>query len=144
LHWQQQAKSATKDTVLPEFEKPPLGEDESNFAIYSPGPIGVFAVFEDSDKTGWFYLYDARQRNIVKCAHIYNHANVAVKEDEVDIGWAVDGSVCGLAIWGEFRAFLGVSKELELRKPLQDAEERGIPASDWPAGFDRYLEKKMD
>jgi len=25
-----------------------------------------------------------------------------------------------------------------------NAEEDGIPASDWPAGFDRYLEKEID
>jgi hypothetical protein len=25
-----------------------------------------------------------------------------------------------------------------------NAEEDGIPASEWPAGFDRYLEPKID
>ncbi len=84
------------------------------------------------------------RRTILKCAHIYNRANVAVDEDVVDIGWAADGSACGLAVWGEFRAFLGVSKDLEIRKPVVNAEEDGIPAGDWPAGFDRYLEEKID
>lgn len=144
LHWQQEAKNAGKDVVLPESGTVLTGESDSNFMLYAPGPEGVFAVFEDSDETGWFYLYSAKQRTILRCTHIYNRANVVVDEDVVDIGWAVDGSVCGLAVWGEFRAFLGVAKDLELRKPVMDAEERGIPASDWPAGFDRFIEKKID
>jgi hypothetical protein len=101
-------------------------------------------VFEDSGQAGWFYLYSAQQKKILKCADIYNRANVVVDEDVVDIGWAEDGSVCGLAVWGEFRAFLGVSNDLEMRKPVLNAEENGISATEWPAGFDRYLEPKID
>jgi hypothetical protein len=144
LHWQQDAKNAGNRPVPPDNRAGATGEDDSNFMLYSPGPVGVFAVFEDSDQAGWFYLYSAQEKRIQKRAEIYNRSNVVVDEDVVDIGWAVDGSVCGLAVWGEFRAFLGVSNDLELRKPVMDAEERGIPACDWPAGFDRYLEKKID
>ncbi len=144
LHWQQEAKSAGKNFVPSEKGALLTGENDSNFMLYAPGPKGFFAVFEDSDETGWFYLYGTEQRAILKCTHIYNRANVAVDEDVVDIGWAVDGSACGLAVWGEFRAFLGVSNDLQLGKPVRDAEERGIPANEWPAGFDRYLEKKID
>lgn len=144
LYWQKEARSAGKEMVLPENGGMPAGEDSSSFMLYSPGLAGVFAIFEDSDQAGWFYLYDAKQSEILKCAHIYNRANVTVDEDVVDIGWAVDGSACGLAVWGEFRAFLGVSNDLEMRKPVVNAGEDGIPASDWPAGFDRYLETKID
>jgi hypothetical protein len=144
LHWQRETQKPRPDVVVPDFDRGKPGENASSFMLYAPGPEGVFAVFEDSAETGWFYLYGAKQNAILKCAHIYNRANVLVDEDVVDIGWAVDGSACGLAVWGEFRAFLGVSNDLELRKPVMDAEERGIPASAWPAGFDRYLEKKID
>ena len=144
LHWQQEAKRGEQGVVLPENDKPTAGENNSNFMLYAPGPDGIFAVFEDSAETGWFYLYGTKQRAIMKCTHIYNRANVAVDEDVVDIGWAADDSACGLAVWGEFRAFLGVSENLEMRKPVMNAEEDGIPASDWPAGFDRYLEKEID
>ncbi len=144
LYWQQKENSAGKDMILPEIGSVGEGDDGSSFMLYAPGPEGIFAVFEDSGQTGWFYIYGAKQRAILKSAHIYDRAKVTVDEDVVDIGWAVDGSACGLAIWGEFRAFLGVEKDLALRKPVMDAEERGIPSSDWPAGFDRYLEKKID
>ena len=144
LHWQREAKKLEPGAVIPDFDKAGDREGASSFMLYSPGPEGVFAVFEDSVETGWFYLYGAKQRAILKGVHIYNRANVVVDEDVVDIGWAVDGSACGLAVWGEFRAFLGVSNDLQLRKPVMDAEERGIPASDWPAGFDRYLETQIN
>ncbi|MHB8502309.1 MAG: hypothetical protein ACYDCG_16405 [Candidatus Acidiferrales bacterium] len=144
LHWQQAGKNAGKGEPLPENDTVPAGEDASNFMLYSPGPEGIFAVFEDSDQGGWFYLYSAPQKKILKCADIYNRSNVAVDEDVVDIGWAADGSACGLAVWGEFRAFLGISTDLEIRKPVMNAAEDGIDAKDWPAGFERYLEKKID
>lgn len=147
LYWQQEAaKNAGNDAPSAESggATPGAGDDAGNFMLYSPGPEGVFAVFEDSGRSGWFYLYGEAPKKILKCAHIYNRSKVAVDEDLVDIGWAADGSACGLAVWGEFRAFLGVSKDLEMRKPVMHSEERGIPASDWPAGFERYLEKKMD
>ncbi|MGB2589364.1 MAG: hypothetical protein WAJ96_01850 [Candidatus Acidiferrum sp.] len=119
-------------------------EESGSFVLYSPGSKGIFAVFEDSEHLGCFYLYDAMQKKILKSADIYDRTHVGVDEDVVDIGWAEDGSACGLAVWGEFRAFLGVSNDLQLRKPVMDTEERGIPAQDWPAGFERYLEKKID
>jgi hypothetical protein len=144
LHWQQETGNAGKGVVLTENSAALGGEDASNFMLYAPGPEGFFAVFEDSGQAGWFYLYSARQKKILKCADIYNRANVVVDEDVVDIGWAVDGSACGLAVWGEFRAFLGVSSDLGMRKPVINAEEDGIPATEWPAGFDRYLEPKID
>jgi hypothetical protein len=144
LHWQQETKNVGSGVAPPEIGATSAPQDASNFMLYSPGPEGFFAVFEDSDRTGWFYLYSAQQKKILRCADIYNRANVVVDEDVVDIGWAVDGSACGLAVWGEFRAFLGVSNDLEMRKPVMNAEEDGIPATEWPAGFDRYLEPKID
>jgi hypothetical protein len=144
LHRQEAAKHAAVAAAAPEAEKARLLDEDSKFILYSDGPDGMFAVFEDSEQTGWFYLYDAKQQKILKAAHIYDRANVAVEEDIVDIGWAADDSACGLALWGEFRAFFGLSNELALLKPVTDSEERGIPSSEWPAGFDHYLEKKMD
>ncbi len=144
LHWQQKTIKAGKGAARPETDPAPDAEDAGNFMLYAPGPEGIFAVFEDSGQAGWFYLFGAKQRTILKSAHIYDRARVAVDEDVVDIGWAEDGSACGLAVWGEFRAFLGVSNDLELQKSVMDGEERGIPGSDWPAGFERYLEKKID
>ena len=144
LYWKQQAKNLGSDVVLPNFDKVELGADDSSFILSSPGPAGISAVFEDDANTGWFYLYDASQKKILRCTHIYNRANATVQEDEVDIGWAADESVCGLAVWGQFRAFLGISNALEKRKPIVNADDPGISAQDWPPGFEHYVEKKLD
>jgi hypothetical protein len=144
LHWKQQAKNFDDDVVLPVCDKAETGENESNFILCSPGPPGVLAVFEDAAETGWLYLYDVAQRRILRCTHVYNRANVAVQADEVDIGWAADEAVCGLAVWGQFRAFLGIRNTLEIRKPIATPDEPGIFAPDWPSGFEHYLEKKLD
>jgi hypothetical protein len=144
LHWQQEARNAAKDAPLQGLGKSSIVDEDSNFILYSDGPEGIFAVLEDFDQTGWFYLYDAKERKILKAAHIYNRANAAVEEDIVDIAWAADDSACGLALWGEFRAFFGLSNDLQLRKQVLDSEERGIPPAEWPAGFEHYIEKKFD
>ena len=119
-------------------------ERDGSFMLYSPGPGSTFAVFEDDTETGWFYLYEATQQKILKAVHIYERSLVTIDEDIVDMGWAVNGSVCGLAIWGEFRAFLGVTNGVQLLKVLKDSEERGIPVSEWPTGFEHYQEKTLD
>jgi hypothetical protein len=122
LYWPQEPKSGRKEAVAAENDGISGGESGNSFMLYAPGPQQIFAVFEDSGESGWFYLYSVQQKKILKCAHIYDRANVAVDEDVVDIGWAADGSACGLAVWGEFRTFLGVSKDLEIRKPIVNGE----------------------
>jgi hypothetical protein len=143
-YWKEDAKSLGSGVVPPDFEKVGIGADHNNFILYSPGPGGVFAVFEDGAEAGWFYLYGQTQRRILRSVHVYARSNVSVGEDEVDIGWAADDSVCGIAIFGQFRAFLGISSDLEIRKPIMSADEDGISAQDWPPGFEHYLENRPD
>jgi hypothetical protein len=69
FYWQREAKKLEPGVVIPDFDKVADGEGASSFMLYAPGPEGVFAVFEDSVDTGWFYLYGAKQRAILKCAH---------------------------------------------------------------------------
>jgi len=144
LYWKQEAKSLANGAVLPDFDKVELGPGDSSFILCSPGSNGILAVFEDDGETGWFYLYDAGQKKILQTTHIYNRRNIAVAEDEVDIGWSADDSACGLAVFGRFRGFLGVTRDLALRKPVMSADEDGILEQDWPAGFEHYFEKKLD
>ena len=142
LFWMQEARNERSDVVLPKFEE--VEPRDSSFILSSPGSNGILAVFEDDGETGWFYLYEARQKKILQATHIYNHSNVAVLADEVDIGWAANDSACGLAVFGQFRAFLAVSGNLALRKPVLSDDEDGIPEQEWPRGFEHYLEKRID
>lgn len=125
---------------------PASEKNDGKSVLYSAGPGHLFAVFENSVQDGWLYLFDAKRRSVIKGVAIYESQSVAseIDEDVVDIGWAADDSVCALALWGEFRAFLGVANDLQVCKRLASAEDDGIPFAEWPAGFDHYLEKKID
>jgi hypothetical protein len=142
LYWQPGVKPVTKGAIPPDGTS--LVQEGSDFMLYSAGPGGIFAVFEDFSQSGWFYLYDGQQQKVLKSAYVYNRSNVAVEEDVIDIGWATDDSCCGLAVWGEFRAFLGISNDVHFEHPVANADEHGIPSAKWPAGFELYLEKKPD
>jgi hypothetical protein len=144
LYWQPEFAKVADDAPRPNPNGTSLARDGSDFMLYSAGPRGLFAVFEDFDQKGWFYLYDAEKQCVVKSAYIYSRENVAVEEDVIDIGWAADDSCCGLAVWGEFRAFLGITNDVHLERPVTGEEEQGIPAGKWPPGFELYLEKKPD
>jgi hypothetical protein len=145
LHRLQEANKSASAGIVPRLdEAPPKDADDSHFMLHAPGPEGIFAVFEDSMDGGWFYLYGVKEGKILKGIQIYDAANVDLTEDVVDFGWAIDGSACGLAIWGRFRAFLGAAQDLVLRKPLRNADEDGIPSGEWPAGFDHFLDVKID
>jgi hypothetical protein len=47
----------------------------------------VFGVFEDATDTGWFYLYDSGERQILSLTHIYNSQDVAVSAEDLDVIW---------------------------------------------------------
>jgi len=143
-YWEPGVRTAGNGGTTPNAEGTSLVRDGSDFMLYSAGPRGVFAVFEDFAQSGWFYLYDAPQQKVLKSAYVYNRANVPAEEDIIDIGWATDDSACGVALWGEFRAFLGINNDTHIEKPLTNAEETGIPPAKWPAGFELYLEKKVE
>jgi len=140
LYWQD-ANSASAEPAA-NGEGTSFVRDGSDFMLYSHGPQAIFAVFEDFGHKGWFYLYDAGQQKVLKSAYVYNRATVAVEEDVIDIGWAADDSACGVAVWGEFRAFLGITNDVHIERPVLRPEDEGIPAAKWPAGFELYLEKK--
>ena len=75
-YWQQEAKNAGNDAALPDKVRASDGEDTGNFMLYSPGPEGTFAVFEDTDQAGalpvFTFFYGVKQRQILKHAHIYS------------------------------------------------------------------------
>src|SRR5262249_28333391 len=122
--------------------KPAAGE--GGFLLYSPGPGAIFAVFEQNAEDGRFYVYDAEKKLVLRSAHVYDRINVEVREDEIDVGWAADDSVCGLAVFGQFRAFLGVKSALEVRKPLDDEDSPGFREAEWPRGFEHYRESSPE
>gem|GEM_PF-1330067 len=143
-YWHPRGQPSRNGEAAPDSESTSLVQDGSDFMLYSAAPDDIFAVFEDFGGSGWFYLYDSREQKIFKSAYIYSRATVAVEEDVIDIGWAADDSCAGLAVWGEFRAFLGVANDVHIEMPVTHANEDGVPSAKWPAGFEVYVEKKID
>jgi hypothetical protein len=142
-HWMQEARSLGSDVDVPSFERIQLDEDESNFMISANGPDNLHAVFEDSAETGWFYIYDSLSKCVLKATHVYNRRDVNVEADDVDVCWFTYGDVCCAAVWGKVRAFLGVKREIEMRKPITSPGADGFYSSEWPEGF-AYLLKTTD
>ena len=141
LYWKSEAKKLGNEVEVPSFDEVEIGDSDSNFIHWSPGPDEILAVFEDDENAGWIYLYDSKQRQILKCTHIYNRSRVDVKSEDVDVLWSDDKQSCGVAIWGQFRAFLGLSNGIEMRKPVTARDEDGFCSANWPDGFAHLLLK---
>jgi hypothetical protein len=138
-HWMEEARTLGSEIEVPSSERIQLGEDESNFMISAKGPDNLHGVFEDSAETGWFYIYDSLSKCVLKATHVYNRRDVDVESEDVDVCWSTGGDVCCIAVWGQIRAFLGVKREIEMRKPITNTDADGFYASEWPEGFAHLL-----
>ena len=138
-HWMEEARTLGSDVEIPPFEGIQLGEDESNFMISAKGPYSLQAVFEDAAETGWLYIYDSHSKSVLKATHVYNRREVVVESEDVDVCWSTGRDICCVAVWGQMRAFLGVNREIEMRKPITNSQADGFYASEWPEGFAHLL-----
>ena len=143
LYWMKEAKNLWNDIKLPTPEKLELTEESSNFFISAAGPGTAHGVLEDSHETGWFYLYDSAHRRIVKAIPVYNRQKVDVEAEDVDVAWSTNGQICCVAVWGQIRAFLGLTHDLEMYKLINERNAYGFYENEWPEGFS-YLLKKGD
>lgn len=139
LYWMKEAKSLEK---LPTAEKLELTEESSHFFISAAGPGSAHGVLEDSHETGWFYLYDSAHRSFVKAIPVYNRQELEVEAEDVDVAWSTNGGVCCVAVWGQMRAFLGLTEDLEMYQLISERNADGFYANECPEGFS-YLLKKM-
>lgn len=144
IHWKQEAKTLGSNSSIPAFDEVALGDDDSNFVVHAAGPASVFGVFEDAAETGWFYLFSADERRILKCTHVYNRSRVSVDSEDVFVVWSADKGTCAAAVWDQMRAFLGISNGVELRAPIIDKETPGFAADEWPDGFAHLLLRTED
>ena len=143
LYWMGEAKTPDTDFELPAPESLELTGESSNFFISAAGPGSVHGILEDSNETGWFYLYDSALKCILRVTHVYNRQRVKVEAEDVDVAWSTNKDSCCVALWGQIRAFLGLANDIEMRKPITDRDSDGFYESEWPQGFS-YLLKKVD
>jgi hypothetical protein len=138
-YWMNQARRLDSTLAAPNSDANDLNDSE--YTVSAAGPDSVFAVFEDEGDVGWFYLYDPLELRILNCTHVYNRSNVRVDSTDIDFFWSDDGHTSAVAVWAQMRAFLGVNNGVQLRAPIQSRDAPGIPANQWPSGFEYALLK---
>jgi len=117
----------------PESETP----IETNFIAYEKGPDHLFAVFEDDGRTGYFYLYDARQQEIVEQVHNYDRSKkLPIELVDVRLVWSRDGQKCAVIIWDKIRGIIDRTKTRPGRVWMEDKYSPGITDNEWLSGFE--------
>jgi hypothetical protein len=113
---------------------------ETNFIREAKGPSSLFGVFEDEGATGYLYLYDSAEQDILRHLHIYDASEkLSIAPEDVTVMWDGQGEKCGVAIWGKMRGIIDFRKGTEGRVWLQDRETPGIGDTNWLCGFTEFV-----
>jgi hypothetical protein len=108
----------------------------SEFIVEQPGPDNLFGVFEDDGETGYLYIYEPDGRGIITHLHVYDRTDkLNVEESDVQVIWSLDGSKCGVMIWGGMRGIIDMSHNKEGRVWLEDRNTPAISDPEWLRGF---------
>ena len=69
------------------------------------------AVFEDEGDTGYLYVYDTRDDNVVRYLHIYDRTSQTdTLPQDVQVAWSANEQKCGVVIWGKMRGIIDLNK----------------------------------
>jgi hypothetical protein len=138
-YWVDEARRLDPKLTVPSSEA--IDVSDSQYIVSADGPDPIIAIFEDSGDVGWFYLYDSLEHRILNCTHVYNGSDVQVEPADVVLFWSDDRETSAVAVWDEMRAFLGVKNGVRVRAPIRSRDAPGIPANQWPGGFEYALLK---
>jgi hypothetical protein len=112
---------------------------ETNFIKKAKGPGNLFGVFEDDGTTGYLYLYDSAERDVLRHLHIYDGSKrLGAAPEDVAVVWDHNNQKCGVAIWRKMRGIIDFEKGTEGRVWLQDRNTPGIGDQDWLNGFPEF------
>jgi hypothetical protein len=142
IFWKTEAKKTGSQLSIPATHQIEITPDSSSFGVSSAGPIGIVGILEDDNETGWFYLYEPLSGLILNCTPVYNRVCASVEQDDVDVVWSADNQTCAVAVWGQFYAFLGISNNVRMHRPIQDKDTDGFYFDEWPDGFQHFLLKE--
>jgi hypothetical protein len=137
--WKTEARKVDPTLAVAPTSEVELEENSSHFAVSCAGPAEIVAILEDSDEVGWLYLYEPLGQRRLRCSHVYNRQCANVEADDIDVVWSMDHQTCGVAIWGQFYVFLGISNGVRMRKRIQDKDSDGFYFQEWPDGFQHFL-----
>jgi uncharacterized protein DUF2251 len=109
---------------------------ETKFIQKAKGPGNLFGVFEDDGATGYLYLYDSVERDVLRHLHIYDGSKrLGAAHEDVSVVWDGSNQKCGVAIWGKMRGVVDFEKGTEGRVWLTDRDTPGIGDREWLSGF---------
>lgn len=112
-------------------------DDQRVFVSDTDGPEEYAGFFEDDGDTGYLYVSDRREKNIVQHLQIYvNSPDLSVNESDVEVVWSTDRTRCGVRIWGALRGVIDVRSGTQARAFVTSRDSDPIHAAEWLAGFD--------
>ncbi len=117
-------------------DEPNDSEDATMIVLDNGGSAEYAAFFEDDGETGYLYVSDLREREIIQHVQVYVKAReLDVKENDVSVIWSRDGTKCGVLIWGGMRGIIDVANNIEGRVLVEDRTTPPIDDRDWLDGF---------
>src|SRR5258708_35631060 len=112
--------------------------------LEAQGPDGLFAVFQEDEGAGYFFVYKPETQDVRAQIRIYEPGlNDSVHESDVQLMWSSDWTKCGIAIWGQMRGVINIATGEETCAPLE-SDRRGIIDPEWLKGFEKnYLDQYL-
>lgn len=114
----------------------------TDLTLETEGPDGLFAVFQEDEGAGYFFVYKPEKQGVLAQIRIYETGLKArVRESDVQLMWSSDQTKCGIAVWGQMRGIINVASCEEICVPLE-SDRRGITDPEWLRGFEKdYLDQ---
>jgi len=116
-------------------------EDSSGSAKYS-------AVFEATDGSeegtpagGYFYVHDRSNHRVLRHLEIYKSPAHEIKERDIQIFWSVDGTKCGVAVWGQMRGIIDITSNQEFVAPMENPASPAISDAALLKSFAKYMDQ---
>lgn len=104
--------------------------------LEAEGPNGFFAVFQEDEGVGYFFVYNPEKKRVLSSIRIYTSSSArTVRESDIELMWSSDQTKCGIVVCGQMRGIINIVTGEEACVPLQ-ADPRGIVDSECLRGFE--------
>ena len=112
--------------------------------LEAEGPDGLFAIFQEDERAGYFFVYKPETHVVLSQVRIYeNSSNIPLRDTDIQLLWSSDRTKCGITLCGQMRGIINIATGEETCVPLE-SQSRGISDPEWLTGFnndfmDQYL-----
>jgi hypothetical protein len=117
---------------------------EQELWLEEEGPNGLFAIFQEDEGTGSFYVYEPTKQTVLASVRLYvRPAEIEIRESDVQVMWSADQTKCGVTVWGRMRAILDIQGRKEIFAPLENRLSNAVTDPEWLKGFEDYLDQNQ-